>query len=360
MSILHANPQHEGLRKAAILVCSLEQADADALLEQMGEAQAARVRQVMVDLGDINPREQQQVLEEFFRIGPMLPKSEPAGIELDGRLARKLGLPGSCPDLPAATGYRREALVGGGPKMGLSPWADADSGDSPPFQFLEEAETDKLARVLAGERPQTAALVLSHLSAMQAGAVLTRLPPPQQVEIIRRLVDLEETDPEILREVERGLQSRLSQQVRMQRSRVAGLAAVDGILKAAGGRAAVQILDNLAHYDRSLAERLSPPPLAFDRLEDLDDEALDAVLEAAEPRLVRLALVGAAPQLIDRFVANMSPAEADRVRYELDHPGPIRLSDMEAARRQLADLAGRLSAAGCIRLPRQSVLEAVA
>ena len=339
MSILRTNPQHEGLRKAAILVSSLEQADADVLLEQMGEAQAARVRQVMVDLGDIPPREQQQVLEEFFRIGPMLPKNDPAGIELDGRLARKLGLP----------------------QQSSLPAADEELADqSPPFQFLEEAETDKLARVLAGERPQTAALVLSHLSAMQAGAVLTRLPSPQQVEVIHRLVDLEETDAEILREVERGLQSRLSQQVQMQRRRMTGLAAVDGILKAAGSRAAVQILDNLTHYDRSLAERLGPPPLPFDRLEDLADDALSAVFQAAESGLVRLALVGASPQLIERFVAHMSPAEAHRVRYELDHPGPIRLSDVEAARRQLADLARRLSAAGCIRLPPQSLLEAVA
>jgi flagellar motor switch protein FliG len=337
MSILRTNPQHEGLRKAAVLVSSLEAADADALLEQMGETQAAHVRQLMVDLGDIDPREQQQVLEEFFRIGPMLPKSEPAGIELDGRLARKLGLP-QHPSLPD----------------------DEEPDDGPPFQFLEEAEADKLARVLAGERPQTAALVLSHLSAMQAGAVLTRLPPQQQAEVIHRLVDLEETDTEVLREVERALQARLSQQVPMQRRRVAGLAAIDGILKAAGSHVAVQILDNLAHYDRALAERFGPPPLKFDRLEDLDDDALAAVLQAAEPGLVQLALIGAPPALIDRFVAGISPIEADRVRYELDHPGPVRLSDVESARQQLADLARRLSTAGCIRLPQHFALEAVA
>jgi flagellar motor switch protein FliG len=336
MSILRANPPHDGLRKAAVLVSSLAAADADALLEQMGETQAARVRQLMVDLGDIDPAEQQQVLEEFFRVGPMQPKSEPAGIELDGRLARKLGLP-QHPSLP-----------------------DDEPDDGPPFQFLEEAEADKLARVLAGERPQTAALVLSHLSAMQAGAVLTRLPPQQQAEVIRRLVDLEETDAGVLREVERALQSRLSQQVQMQRRRVAGLAAVDGILKAAGNHVAVQILGNLAHYDRALAERFGPPPLKFDRLEDLDDDALAAVLQAAEPELVQLALIGAPPAVIDRFLAGIPPIEADRVRYELDHPGPIRLSDVEAARQQLADLARRLSAAGCIRLPQQFALEAAA
>jgi flagellar motor switch protein FliG len=146
----------------------------------------------------------------------------------------------------------------------------------------------------------------------------------------------------------------------MQRRRVAGLAAIDGILKAAGSHVAVQILDNLAHYDRALAERFGPPPLKFDRLEDLDADALAAVLQAAEPGLVQLALIGAPPALIDRFVAGISPIEADRVRYELDHPGPVRLSDVESARQQLADLARRLSTAGCIRLPQHFALEAVA
>ena len=140
-----------------------------------------------------------------------------------------------------------------------------------PFRFLQETEAEKLVRVLNSERPQTIALVLSHLSPVRAGAVLARLPENVQVDVIHRLVDLEETDPEILREVEEALRSRLSQQVEMQRRRVAGLQAVAGILQATDGRVGMQILDNLASRDLALAEKLGPRSMTFDDLADLDE-----------------------------------------------------------------------------------------
>ena len=237
-----------GLRKAAVLVASLDQAAADALLEQLTPEQSRQVRQLVVDLGDVDQQEQHRVIEEFFRVGPLLPAQCPPGIELDDGLARRLSL--------------RQATADA-----YQP-ASAPLKESQPFRFLREAEADKLVRVLDGERPQTIALVLSHLPPQQAGSVLARLPGALQTEVVRRLVDLEETDAEILREVEETLQARLSEQVELQRRRVAGLAAVAGILQAADGRTGMQILDNLATHDRALAERLGSRPLAFDDLAD--------------------------------------------------------------------------------------------
>ena len=174
-----------------------------------------------------------------------------------------------------------------------------------PFRFLREAEADKLSRVLAGERPQTIALVLSHLPPQQAGSVLARLQPALQAEVVRRLVNLEETAPEILREVEEALESRLSEQVQMQRRRVAGLTAVAGILQAADGRTGMQILDNLAVHDHVLAERLRPQPLAFDDLADADRSVLAAVVRSADWNVLAMALVGAAPELLDRVLGEL-------------------------------------------------------
>ena len=121
--------------------------------------------------------------------------------------------------------------------------------------------------------------------ASRRAAVLVRLPPALQVEVIRRLVDLEETDPEILREVERGLQARLSQQVPMQRRRVAGLAAVDGHPQ--GGRQPrrpCRFSTTWPRYDRTLAERLGPPPLDVRRPGPTSTTTRStALFEAAEP-----------------------------------------------------------------------------
>jgi flagellar motor switch protein FliG len=332
------NPQDQGIRKVAILVASLDQAAADAMLERLGPEQSRRVRQTIVDLGQIDPREQRRVIEDFFRAGPGLPENYPPGVELDGQLARKLAVPQLRPT------YEQTSA--------------SHSVSGRPFRFLHEAEVEKLARVLVGERPQTIALVLSHLPPEQAGGVLSRLQPALQVDVIRRLVDLEETDPEILREVEGALQSRLSQQVQMQRRRTAGLQAISGILEASGDVVAEQILDNLTVHDQPLAEKLNLPAPTFEDLADLDDAALAAVFQAAQPELAMTALVGAPPELIDRILRGLAAAEAKSVRHKLDHPGPIRLSDVEGARQQLADLARRLARQGRIQLPKANCLAA--
>ena len=326
--------QINGLRKAAILVAALDRPAADRVLDRMDPAQAQQVRQMTMELLDrIDPEEQRQVVDEFLRVRPMVPQKQPPGIELDGGLARKLLLRSSrfSPDEPLPS----------------------DASGSPPFRFLHDAEGERLATLLAGERPQTIALVLSHLPAKQAGTVLVRLSPALQVDVIRRLVDLEETAPDILQEVERALESRFSEQMLRQRRRVAGVSAVAGILEASDGPVGAQILTNLASGDRQLAERLSPPRLAFADLARLDDATLSAIFRAAEPELAILALVGAPPELIDRVLARFPAAEAGPIRNQLNHLGPIRLSDVEEARRRIAELAQRLAIEGRIDLPRK-------
>jgi len=334
----HAHENHAGIRKAAVLVAGLDQKSADALLDALGEKLGRRVRDAVVELGEIDPREQRRVLDEFFRIRPLVPNQQPPGIELDGQLARKLSF--------SARGYAAE-----------SEQANASSGGaSKPFHRLCEAEADKLARILANERPQTIALVLSHLPPEQSGNVLTRLPAELQNEVIHRLIDLEETDPAVLRDVERALESRLSQQVRMQRRRVAGMKAITDILQAAGSRVGMQILDSLAEHDPALAEQLGPRRLQFDDLTRLDDDTLGTVFDRTERELLMTALVGAPPELIDRVVRRLDEPEAERVRYQLDHPGPIRLSDVEDARGRIAELARRMAIEGRVHLPDQQPL----
>jgi flagellar motor switch protein FliG len=312
---------NEGLRKAAILVASLDMAAADAVLDQLTPEQARQVREIVLELDDIDQGEQQQVIDEFVQVGPKAPAKASAGVELDGRLAW---------------------LASRGPlESDETERSAAPAG--PPFRFLQETEAEKLVRLLGSERPQTIALVLSHLSPVRAGAVLARLPENVQVDVIHRLVDLEETDPEILREVEEGLRSRLSQQVEMQRRRVAGLQAVAGILHATDSRVGMRILDNLANRDLALAEKLGPRQLMFDDLANLDASALAEVFHEAGPELMLPALFGAAPQLVSRVLARIPQDDAREIRHALDHPGPIRLSDVEEARRQVARIASRLS-----------------
>ncbi|HEX7450501.1 MAG TPA: FliG C-terminal domain-containing protein [Pirellulales bacterium] len=333
MATQRIDPDHN-LRRAAILVASLDGPAADRVLDQLPAEDAARVRRMMVELDEIDQHEQQRVIGEFVRSRPaVLAASRPAstlprGVELDAGLARRLSLEG---------------------------YAAKTAGTSPaPFRFLHEAQSDTISPVLSGEHPQTIALVVSHLPDERAASLLATLEGELQADVIRRLMSLDQTDPDILREVERGLESRLLEQTQVERRRDAGLASVARMLEAAAPSVRRAILANLAAHDRRLAGRLRSPSLRFEDLQRLDDEALAAVLAAAEPEVARLALAGAGPALVDRVLSQLQPAEARKVRRMIERLGPTRLSDVEEAQAELARIAHSMVLEGRIDLPTQT------
>jgi flagellar motor switch protein FliG len=332
----------EGLRKAALLLAGLDRASADAMLRALAPDQARCLRQAVVRLDEIDPVEQQEVIEEFLRADPRRPRQQPSGVELDEGLARRLGL--SSAGQPAV----RDDETRGEPQR----------TPTPPFGFLHDAETEKLAGLLSAERPQTIAVVLSHLPAERAAGVLGRLPAPVQADVLRRLADLEETEPSILRELEGALQARFSRQVGIRPKRVAGVGAIGDILEAADGRLAVQILENLAAHDRGLAERLGPPPVQFGDLALLDEAGLRLLFAHVESEVLCTALIGAPPRLAGRMLGALPPDEAAEIRRQMDAPGPIKLSDLEEARRRIAERAWCLAAQGRLRLPARHALTA--
>jgi len=363
-----SNPQGS-VRKAAVLVASLDSKSADALLEQMTPDQASHVRSAVMELGEISPAEQDQVIQEFMQVGPLVPGDQHAGIELDDSLVARL-----------ASSSEEERP--GGP---AGPSAD----DPPPFRFLHEATGDTIVALLKREGPQTVAVVLSRLSADRAAEVLTHLPASTQTEAIRRVVHLDETDPEIVREIEQELDSRLSEQMNRVRRRSTGLATMTEILKAADQSDRKDVLANLAGQDSRLADRLgyqqslaavpsrkrvrfqgykapdapaavpstpSPPETPawqatappveenrvackFEDLSRLDDLELGKVLQAADPETAILALTGASPEFADRILKRLPSRDAQMLRQRMEVVGPIRLRDMESAQQELALLA---------------------
>jgi len=246
---MHFNHQRPwGIRKAAILVASLDEPTANLLLDQLSAECADLVREAVLDLEELNAEERRAVIEEFRRIEALVPDPCPPGIDLDSLPACPMGqsmLAAEDPPILAAT-------------------VESIPGETvQPFAFLRTVENEQMSELLTPERPQTIALVLSHLSPEQAGEVLLRFTPSLQVEIVRRLVDRENTDPETVREVEQALEIRLQRQSATQRQRNAGPRAVARILASCNNRVVEGIMTNLAAYDRPLAERLGCKTLEF-------------------------------------------------------------------------------------------------
>jgi flagellar motor switch protein FliG len=337
------------LRKAAILLASLDDETADELLLQMEPEQAARIRREVVALDDIDPAVQRQVLAEFRRgQSPPPPRDPyPTGIELDSGLAER---------------------IASGESAAVHEAANAAAEEPPPFRFLHQAEADTLVDYLKNERPQTIALVVSHLSPAQAAAVVDRLAPLVQAQVLRRLAELDSADPDILRDVERQLESWISQQMRSREKRRAGLEALGAILSAAERTSRQQIIANLARHDGALAETLGfdlpqpeprsgassqksaalpepthrQSPLRFAELMEYDDARLATLVRASGTDVLVLALAGADATFVDRVASYLAARSSRLLRRALKNLGPTRLSDVEEAQETLCTLAAEL------------------
>ena len=229
----------------------------------------------------------------------MVPRRDPSGIELDGQLPADLHVGGDAALVP------------------LQAPAAGDDAQCPRFHFLHEAPAESLSPYLEREHPQTIAVVVSHLPAGRAAQVLAALGTDLQLEVARRLVDLNETDPEILREVERGLESWICREVRGDGGRTAGMAALLNILEKADPLTKENILAHLGGESRQALTKAEPcepaaPPPAFADLERLDERPLGVVLAHAAPELLLLALAGASQGFAERAIALFPAAEGAR------------------------------------------------
>jgi flagellar motor switch protein FliG len=215
---------------------------------------------------------------------------------------------------------------------------------------LQETHTQRITPLLQDEHPQTIAVVISHLAPDRAAEVLDTLQSELQVDVIRRLVDLDEAHPEVVRDIERGLKSRIVAHVRDERRRCAGMKAVSGILAAARPRTKRAILSNLALHDGRLAGRLVRRKFDFEDLGRLELDALAAVVAAVPNEVLLLALATAAPELTNRLLRTLPTTEARAMRRSLDTLGPTRLSDVEQAQAELARVAQQLEREGRIEI----------
>ena len=347
------------LRKAAILISALDDASADKLLDQMSEEQARQVRDQILALDEIDPELQKEVLQEFF--AAKKPNATPAAEATPATATAKVS--GVELDLSPHREQPNETYT--------AAWTNRD-GSANPFGFLSELEPKVLSEALLREHPQTMAVVLAHLPPRRAAAVLEQLPAPQQAEVARRIVDLEEMDTTVIEELAASFAKQLDDQLRQQRRRVTGMNRLAGILAESRETSEQQILQNLAQYQQELTAGLQrvrapakpanaampqaavdtqPDILQFkhparadelDRVLSLTDKQLLAVLQQAETEQVVLALAGVEPQVVERIGRNLPRGQAKLLQRALAELGPVRREQAVAAQQELSRVAASL------------------
>lgn len=334
------NQEQSLLRKAAILLACLETELADQLIDQLNQPQASKVRHALQLLGNTDPDERNQILEEFFHSEP--PKSTPESpVEQEGNL------PGSA----NYTGITQNEDNSGKPL-----------NEAKPFCFLSTVELESLVPFLEKERPQTIVVILSHLPHKQAVELLSTFRSDLQVDVLQRLSDLDKVDIEIAQTVERELKIRIDEQRRTSERQSVGLNTVTNILSAADDRQRKTLLNNLRRHQNRLAGKITVEQQDvscnllnhsindFNDFVHLDSAALKIIFREADPELFPLALAGTTSDLATHLLDQLPKHSAYVLQQKINRLGPTRLSDVDKAQSTLVQIVEQLEHNGEIHL----------
>jgi flagellar motor switch protein FliG len=215
-----------------------------------------------------------------------------------------------------------------------------------PFSFLAKTDPENLMTFIQDEHPQTIALILSHLDAAKASAILSGLSSQKQVEVVARIANMDNTNPEVIKEVEHGLEMRLSGLVTQTFQKAGGVEAVAEVLNLSDRSTEKSILESLESQDPDLVEQIRRLMFVFEDIMLVNDKGIQLVLKEIENEDLALALKTASEDLRDKVFRNMSERAAQLIKEDMEYMGPVRVSDVEAAQQKIVDVVRRLEDAG--------------
>ena len=215
-----------------------------------------------------------------------------------------------------------------------------------PFSFLQKAESENLLTFIQDEHPQTIALILAHLPAQKASDILVGLPSQKQIEVVKRVATMEQTSPEVIKEVERGLEHRLSDIVSQTFEKAGGVDTVAEMLNLADRSTEKGIMEGLEAEDPDLVEQIRRLMFVFEDILLVNDKGIQSVLKEVDNDELALALKTASQELKDKIFKNMSERAAQLIAEDMQYMGPVRVSDVETAQQKIVDIVRRLEDAG--------------
>jgi flagellar motor switch protein FliG len=312
------------LRKAAVLLMSLPQEQAAQLLAKLEPKQVEAVSIEIARTGLFSGEEQESVIQDFAQANPA-------------------ALTGKAGGLDVAQGLLQQAL---GKSAGATLDNIRQSIEALPFGFLQKVDSQNLLTFIIDEHPQTIALIVSHLPPVQAADIIGGLPTDRQLSVVRRIATMAQTSPEIIHEVETGLEHRMASVMSQQFENAGGVSAVAEILNVIDRTTERSLLENLAQEDPDLVEEIRRLMFVFEDLTKLGDRDIQSLLKNVESAQWAMALKGASEELKEKILNNMSKRASDLLREEMEYLGPVRLSSVEQTQQQIVDIVRRLEDAG--------------
>jgi flagellar motor switch protein FliG len=228
-----------------------------------------------------------------------------------------------------------------------------------PFDFIRRTDPAHLLNFIQQEHPQTIALILAYLEPNKASIILQNLPHEVQSDVARRIATMDRTSPEVLREVERVLEKKLSTLSSEDYTAAGGVESIVEILNLVDRSSEKQIIEALEDEDPELAEEIKKRMFVFEDIVMLDDRAIQKVMREVDSQELAKALKSVDTEVQDKIFRNMSKRAAGMLKEDMEYMGPIRLKDVEEAQQKIVSIIRHLEDTGEIVVARSGEDELV-
>lgn len=331
--------QLRGIDKAAILINYIGRDAIKVLFQKMEDTDIKKVLHLMSKFKVVPVHITKKVLEEYYE---MISESEEFIFSSQFQSKDMI--------IDALGEERARGILGG---------LNIHSGSNRTLESLEMVDAKSLSTFLVNEHPQTVAVILAHLEPEKKGEVLRRLPESLQAEVVLRMANLDNVDPELIAEIDKVLKNQLSNSHTVEQASLGGVQPVAEMLNVMDKNSEQSIMSRLEEKDPLLAEEIRKLMFVFEDIAKIDDRGIQILLKEVPNDKLLLALKTSNDDIRNKIFKNISARAAEMLREDLANMGPARLSDVESAQQEIVNAARRLEAEGKIIIARGGTEDAM-
>ncbi|MCI9429185.1 MAG: flagellar motor switch protein FliG [Lachnospiraceae bacterium] len=310
-----------GLQKAAVLLITLGPEKSSSIFKHLKEEEIEELTLEIANTRSITPQLKEDIMEEFYQVCLAQQYIAEGGIGYAKELLEK------------ALGEEKAKDVIGKLTASLQ---------VKPFEFVRKTDASQLLNFIQDEHPQTIALIMSYLSPAQSSMILSALPPERQSDVAKRIAMMDRTSPDVIKEVEKVLESKLSSLVNQDYTIIGGVDAVVEILNSVDRGTEKHIMETLEVEEPELADEIRKKMFVFEDILLLDDRAIQRVLRDVENADLSIALKGSNENVQGAIFKNLSKRLAAMIKEDMEFMGPVRMKDVEEAQQKIVNVIRKL------------------
>ena len=316
-----SDKEMDGVEKAATLLIALGPEKSAQIFKHLKEEEIEQLTLEIANTSSVSPQTKEMVLNEFYEICLAQQYIAEGGIGYAKELLEK------------ALGEEKAKSVIGKLTASLQ---------VRPFEFIRKTDPSELLNFIQDEHPQTIALILSYLPPSQSSLVISSLPPEKQADVAKRIAQMDRTSPDVIKQVEKVLERKLSSLVNQDYTIVGGVDAIVSILNSVDRGTEKHIMETLEVEEPELADEIRKKMFVFEDILSLDDRAIQRVLRDVDNSDLALALKGATEEVQNIILNNLSSRLAVMIKEDMEFMGPVRMKDVEEAQQKIVNIIRKL------------------